>query len=266
MPPAGTRRLGRVRDYREQQLHQLPNVAVYFDSDLDADSVLEFGVPRVVVATGARWRADGIGRSWARPMPIAAGARVLTPDDIMDGTMPPEGTRVVVWDDEHYYMGGVIAELLADHGCGTHYLTPASEASTWTQNTMEQHFIQARLLEKGVTIRSFTNLDAVSEGSIAASCVFTGRTEEIEADAVVLVTSRQPEDRLARELAARSDDWKDAGIETVTTIGDALAPATIAHAVYAGRRYAGGIGRPGNEGTTKLPSDARSSNCFPSTD
>ena len=70
------------------------------------------------------------------------------------------------------------------------------------------------------------------------SCVFTGRTEEIEADAVVLVTSRAPEDRLARELAARADDWKDAGIEAVTAIGDALAPATIAHAVYAGRRYA----------------------------
>ena len=51
---------GRVRDYREQQLHQLPNVQTYFDSELDAAAVLEFGVPRVVVATGARWRA---GRS-----------------------------------------------------------------------------------------------------------------------------------------------------------------------------------------------------------
>ena len=35
-----------------------------------------------------------------------------------------------------------------------------------------------------------------------------------------------------------ADDWHDAGIESVVTIGDALAPATIAHAVYAGRRYA----------------------------
>ena len=30
----------------------------------------------------------------------------------------------------------------------------------------------------------------------------------------------------------------DAGIESVEAIGDACAPATIAHAVYAGRRYA----------------------------
>ena len=169
---------GRVRDYREQQLHQLPNVEIYFDSELHADSVLEFGFPRVVVATGARWRTDGVGHHWRRPVPIAEGVRVFSPDDIMDGAALPEGKRVVVWDDDHYYMGGVIAELLAEKGCETHYLTPASEASTWTRNTLEQPFIQARLLEKGVTIRSFTALDAVTEGAVSASCVFTGRTEE----------------------------------------------------------------------------------------
>ena len=80
-----------------------------------------------------------------------------------------------------------------------------------------------------------------------ASCVFTGRAEEVEADAVVLVTSREPEDCLAGELEARAGDWPGAGIESVTTIGDALAPATIAHAVYAGRRYAEEL--DGEEGT-----------------
>ena len=228
----------RVRDHREQQLHQLPNVRIYFDSELDAESVLEFGFPRVVVATGARWRRDGVGHHWTRSMPIAPGARVLSPDDVMDGTTLPRGRRVVVWDDDSYYMGGLMAEVLADMGCETHYLTPAPEASTWTRNTMEQHRIQALLLEKGVTIHPFANLNAIADGGITASCVFTGRTEEVEADAVVLVTSREPEDRLARELEARATDWRAAGIESVVTIGDALAPATIAHAVYAGRRYA----------------------------
>ena len=228
----------RVRDHREQQLHQLPNVQLYFDSELDAASVLEFGFPRVVVATGARWRRDGVGHHWTRPMPIADGARVITPDDVMDGATLPQGTRVLVWDDDHYCMGGLMAEVLADMGCETHYLTPACEVSTWTRATMEQHFIQARLLEKGVKVHPFANLDAVGEGGVTASCVFTGRAEEVEADAVVLVTSREPEDLLARDLEARAADWADAGIESVVTIGDALAPATIAHAVYAGRRYA----------------------------
>ena len=237
-----------MRDHREQQLHQLPNVRIYFDSELDAASVLEFGFPRVVVATGARWRRDGVGHHWTRPMPIADGTRVLTPDDVMDGATLPQGTLVLVWDDDHYYMGGLMAELLADMGCETHYLTPACEVSTWTRATMEQHFIQARLLEKGVKIHPFANLDAVGDGGVTASCAFTGRTEEVEADAVMLVTSRASEDRLARDLEARAADWSDAGIESVVTIGDALAPATIAHAVYAGRRYAEELDGPAETG------------------
>ena len=99
-----------------------------------------------------------------------------------------------------------------------------------------------------MTVRSFTALEAVAEGSVAASCVFTGRTEALEADAAVLVTSRIPEDRLATELAERAGEWADAGIESVAAIGDALAPATIAHAVYAGRRYAEELDGPPGAG------------------
>ncbi|MDH3660707.1 MAG: FAD-dependent oxidoreductase [Alphaproteobacteria bacterium] len=227
----------RVRDYRESQLHKLPNVEIFFDSALGADEVLAFGFPRVVVATGASWRADGVGHRWTTPMPIAEGAEVLSPDDVMRGALPA-GRRVIVWDDDHYYMGGVMAELLADQGYETTYVTPAAEASTWTRNTMEQHFIQARLIKKGVGIRSFTNLDEIAQGEVTVSCVFTGKQERIETDAVVLVTSRAPNDRLFLDLEARAADWRDAGIEKVSVIGDAQAPATIAHAVYAGRRYA----------------------------
>jgi len=171
-------------------------------------------------------------------MPSEDDARVLSPDDLMEGTTLPRGARVVVWDDDHYYMGGLMAEVLADMGCETHYLTPACEVSTWTRATMEQHFIQKRLLEKGVKIHPFANLDAVGESGVTASCAFTGHTQEVETDAVVLVTSRASEDRLFRDLEARAADWPEAGIESVDAIGDALAPATIAHAVYAGRRYA----------------------------
>ena len=135
-------------------------------------------------------------------------------------------------------MASVLAELLADRGFETTYATPASEASTWSRNTMEQHFAQARLLEKGVRIEAFRNLSRIAPGVVATSCVHTGRIEEAEADAMVLVTARTPADELAADLAAQRERWADAGLEAVEAIGDALAPATIAHAVYAGRRYA----------------------------
>ena len=229
----------RVRDYREQQLHKLPNVEIYFDSDLGADDVLAFGFPRVVVATGAAWRADGVGHHWTTPMPIANGAKVLSPDDIMSGTLP-EGKRVIVWDDDHYYMGGVMAELMAEKGYDTTYVTPASEASTWTRNTMEQPFIQARMMEKGVWIRSFANLDDIGKGEVTVSCVFTGKQEQPGS------RCRPSRDVDAPQTTTSQKTWKPRKIEwarrrhrkRITTIGDAEAPATIAHAVYAGRRYA----------------------------
>lgn len=236
----------RVVDYRKGQLDRLPKVGIYFDSRLTADDVLGFGIPRIAIATGAHWRADGVGHLHTRPIPIDAGAAVFTPGDIMDGRLPAGG-RVVVFDDDHYYMGGVMAELLAARGCETTYITPASEVSTWTRATMEQHFIQKRLIEKGVTIRPFTALDAIGRGEVHLSCTFTGRTERLACDAVVLVTARLPEEALALELKARRAEWADAGIESVSVIGDALAPATIAHATYAGRRYAEELDSPARD-------------------
>ncbi len=227
----------RVADYRRLQLQKLANVEIFFMSRLDAPSVLEFGFPRVVLATGARWRRDGVGHLHTRPIPIAPGAILISPSEIMEGQLPT-GKTVLVWDDDHYYMGGVIAELLAEKNYDVVYLTPASEASTWTRNTMEQHFIQKRMLEKGITIHGFKTVESVAPGEVLSACVFTGRKTRIAADAVVLVTARLPNEELALALQACREDWADAGIEDVTSIGDALAPATIAHATYAGRRYA----------------------------
>ena len=227
----------RVRDYRVQQLAQLPNVETYFDSSLDASNILEFGYPRVVLATGSTWRKNGVGRYWLSPLPAHEGMPVYSPDDLMGGILP-EGESVLVWDDDHYYMGGVVAELLASHGKRTVYSTPAAEVSTWTRNTMEQHFIQERLIDKGVEIRCCRNLESLAAGSAELSCIYSGRKERMSTDAVVLVTSRSPAVSPITEIMSRKDEWPDAGIEDVVVIGDALAPATIAHAVYAGRRYA----------------------------
>ena len=78
--------------------------------------------------------------------------------------------------------------------------------------------------------------------------MFTRCTEEIAADAVVLVTSEDVGRPPRARLAACKGEWTDAGIESVTAIGDALAPATIAHAVYAGRRYAEELDGPPDTG------------------
>jgi dimethylamine/trimethylamine dehydrogenase len=141
---------GRVRDYRDYQLKQRGNVEIYLESEPHADQVLEFGFEHVAIATGARWRRDGVARQHVVPMPIAEGARVFTPDDLMAGDVP-DG-KVIVYDDDHYYMGGVLAELLATKGADVTLITTSAYVSDWTRNTLEQEAIHARLAGLGVNI------------------------------------------------------------------------------------------------------------------
>ena len=102
---------GRVRDYRVSAIQQMPNVELYRDSRLQAAEVLEFAIPHVVAATGSTWRRDGMGRSLRAPLPGWERPRVYTPDDLIAGA-EIEGP-VVIFDDDHYYMGGCLAEKLA---------------------------------------------------------------------------------------------------------------------------------------------------------
>ncbi len=114
----------RVLDYRQQAIERMPNVEVYRQSRMSADDIVDFDFQHIAVATGATWRRDGVARWHTLPIPIETAADVLTPDDVMAGRRP-SGARVVVYDDDHYYMGGVIAELLQIGGFEVEIATPA---------------------------------------------------------------------------------------------------------------------------------------------
>jgi dimethylamine/trimethylamine dehydrogenase len=227
---------GRVADYRMGQIQKAVNIELYRESALSAEDIMSFGFEHVAIATGSSWRHDGVGRRLLKPAPLG-GADVLSPDDLMAGRRPAN-RNVVIYDDDHYYMGGVLAELLQKEGYSVSVVTPAAEVSTWMRMTMEQLFVQHRLMNLGVKIVSHHGLEQASAGQVKLACIFTGRETIIEGCSVVMVTARLPDNVLARDLEARRDAWADAGIKSVTKIGDALAPGTIAAAVWSGRRYA----------------------------
>ncbi|CAN5149253.1 NAD(P)-binding protein [soil metagenome] len=223
---------GRVRDWRLGQIAKLSNVSLYLASDLTADDALEFGADHIVCATGSLWRRDGMGHSQRTPLPVSGN--FLTPDDLMNGILPAD-KHVVIYDDDHYYMANVLADRLLKEGYTITFVTPASLPAAFTINTMEQSTIQARLLDSGVTIVASQGLVAATDVGIETACLFTGKRHHYEGT-VLLVTSRAPKDDLYRTLKARN--------APVTAIGDARAPATIAHAVHAGRRFAEEFGDP----------------------
>lgn len=237
----------RVRDYRVLRLKQMAHVQICLDSPLSADDVMGFGFEHIAVATGSRWRRDGVARFNTLPISIDAQAEVLTPDDLMNG-LRPQGREVVLYDDDHYYMGGVLAELLAKEGYQVTLVTPAADASNWTHATLEQARIQKRLIELGVTIRPHRGLVGIDAQAVQLGCVFTGEVLSLPAQATVLVTAKLPDDALYLALQARQPEWAEAGIKSVTLIGDANAPAPIAAAVYAGHKYARGLDEPEDTG------------------
>ena len=221
----------RVVDYRLGQLERLPNVEIARGSTVTADEILGYEFDHVAVATGCHWRADGLGRATLQPVPLGNGLEVVTPDTILRGELPA-GEHVVVYDDDHYYLGGVLAELFAAAGRKVTLVTPEARVSAWTENTMEQHRVHVRLAEAGVEIVLSQVLTSAGSGAVELGCAYTGRPLTLPADALVLLTARLPDDELATALRAAE------GGPTVRAIGDALAPGTIAAAVWDGRRYA----------------------------
>jgi len=232
----------RVADYRQYQISQMANVEVFYDSRLTAEQVLEFGADHVVLATGSKWARHGIGRHNHDPIKTAKGVVVLTPDEIATGKIP-EGP-VVVFDDDHYYMGGVMAEKLRLEGLDVTYVTPMPDVSHWTHNTMEQAKIQTRLIELGVKIVPLHNIASIEPDHVELACVFTDRKQTLPCRSVVMVTMREAEDALYDALTEKNENVP----KSVTRIGDCLAPGTIAAAVYSGHRYARELGEPIPEG------------------
>jgi dimethylamine/trimethylamine dehydrogenase len=241
---------GRVRDYRVQQIQTMPNVQIFLDNDLSAEDALSIGAEHIVIATGSRWRGDGFGRHHAKPcLNLGPADKIFTPDDIFKGRVP-QG-KVLVFDDDHYYMGSVMTEALVAQGAEVCFVTPENLVSAWGKMTDEQFQVQQRLIQLGVKIITAHGLNEFGGSNVRLSCVYSEQTRMVAADAVLLVTSRTPRDGLYKEIAARiaSSTTVSDPVPTLDKIGDCNAPAIIAAAVYAGHRYARELG------TDKVHSD-----------
>jgi dimethylamine/trimethylamine dehydrogenase len=220
----------RVRDWRITMLGKLSNVQIFRESRMEAEDITALGSDHVVLATGCRWRRDGVG-----VVGLEAGdyPQALTPDDIFAGAKV--GTSVAIYDDDHYYMGGALAEKLARAGHQVVLVTPYPQVSGWTVYTDEQGFVQDRLMRLGVAILTQQMLAEQGPRSIRISCATTGAEREIACDSLILVTGRLPVDDLWSTLS---------GHPNVARVGDCLAPSSIADAVHSAHRFARLLGEP----------------------
>ena len=232
----------RVRDWRVGRIREMANVEVYLDSKLTAEDIRDFGFKRVLLATGARWRKDGVGVSNTRPVPGSDQDQVFTPEDIFMGAEIPG--PVIVFDDDSFYLGGVIAEELRRRGLEVTLVTTTAQVSAWSADTLEQHRIQTQVLELGIETVTDHNLARIGGAEAELACNYSDRRRRIPAASVVMVTSRRPNNELYLALTQHQDKLAEVGIASVQAIGDCDAPSTIAAAVYDGHRAARELDAP----------------------
>jgi dimethylamine/trimethylamine dehydrogenase len=234
----------RVAEWRLTRLGKMANVGIYPSSPMTATEILETGIPHVILATGATFRRDGRGRSQPYPTPGHELPNVFTPDDIMEGNLPVG--RVILYDDDHYYLGGVLAETLTQNGCDVTLVTPAPLVSYWTQYTLEQEKIQERLMKLGVNLFPQTLLTEIQPESVTLTHSISGETTVLPCEAIVLVTDRISNDSLYYELQPALADGR---LQSLRLIGDAEAPNIIAQAVFSGHLAAREFDEQPVEGT-----------------
>ncbi len=230
----------RVRDYRLGQIRKLPHVELFPGSRLTAADVAAMGCRHVILATGALWRRDGTGYANREPVLAPDAPQVFTPADLLVGRLP--AGDVVIYDDDQYYMAGVLAELLLKAGARVSFVTPGLEVSSWTNLTDEQMRVQARLMEAGAAVhlgRRLTGWDGV-RASFAG--IYDGSPLAIDGDGLLLVAARDPADALERELASLRAAGGFPELKSLRAIGDCHVPGAIYAAVYSGHRAARELG------------------------
>lgn len=212
----------RVADNRLFELRQMANVNMFTESPIDAEMAQELGVDHVFVATGADWRRDGTGRSHFEAMEWHPSLSILTPDDIMGGEMP-EG-RIVIYDDDHGYIGGTLAHHLAH--LNPVFLSSASIVAPFTTYTLEQERLQSELVAQNLDLQLSSKICGSGKHLLDVSSVYGGKQRSIECDTLILVTARKANNELLSDLSA-------AGMKT-ELVGDALVPGLIADATFSG--------------------------------
>jgi len=231
----------RIRDWRLGQIGKSSNIEVYPDNRLDASAVLELGTQNVIVATGAKWRIDGVGRWRSSAYQGCNQDNVISADQILAGHVP-QG-RVLIYDDDHYYLGSAMALKLRSLDIPVTLVTPEGRAASWSYYTEEQRQTLQGLHQAGVEIVTDRGLIYFQQDRVGLQCVFTGQEIELRTDYLIPVTARLPSDQLWFELASREDEFRSGGGKVMQRIGDCVAPGIIAAAVYAGHRAARELGQ-----------------------
>ena len=235
---------GRVIEHREALLREYPGATFVANTRLTCDDVLAYGAEVVIVATGAPWARTGV--SWLDNEPIpgadASLPNVATPEQLMlEGKKLP-GTTTVIYDCEGDVTAIALAQALQAQGRQVQIVTPFADVAGAGNQDNVGPVLRGEVIAAGGTLTPATVLlEVTADGAVLAGEGDVVST--VPADGVVLVIRRESDDALYQQLLALgSERLAEAGIREVHRVGDCVAPASLADAIFAGHRIARDLG------------------------
>ncbi len=229
----------RVIDWRETQIKTRTDVQIMVNRKLSYEDLLQCGAEHLIFATGSHW--DGSGMSAILHDHIAGVdsdmPEVATPEQYVLGGKQM-GENVLVIDNDAYYMGSAMAQLLAENGHKVTYATYGETVGPYLRFTLEEQRMYEKLLELGCTMIAQHLTVAADNGEAVLVHLWSGKEKVVEYDSIMLVTHRISDCELYNRLQESPDTMKAAGIKSIHLIGDAHTPGMIAQATFSGTRLA----------------------------
>ena len=214
----------------ESQLAKL-QVKVELNTYLEADEVARFGADEVIVATGSQPSTSGFQRGLPAQdrLPGIDKANVFSAADVMSRAAKL-GKRVIVADDEGNWKGCGTAWHLAEKGHEVTLIAAQDMVGAEIKRTSADLPLRRTLKKLGVATITESGVKAW-HGDAATIVDFLDSSERrIEADALVLATTNEPERSLYDALAGAG--------AMVHCVGDCVAAREANVAIFEARRLA----------------------------
>jgi dimethylamine/trimethylamine dehydrogenase len=235
----------RVIDWRETQINMRTEVQIQLNSKMSYEDILECGAEHVIFATGSTW--DGSGMSAPLHDYIAGFnanlPEVATPEQYMleDKKM---GDNVLVIDNDAYFMGSAMAQLLAQNKHKVTYVTYPETVGPYQRFTLEEQRTYEKLMELDRTMIAQNFVVAAENGEVVLAHMWSGQEQIVKYDSIMLVTHRISNCDIHDRLQDALDVMNVAGIRSIHLIGEAHTPGMIAQATFSGTRLAREIDSP----------------------
>ncbi len=210
-------------------------VEIRLDTTATAEMMDVEWLDAVVCATGSTWDCTGFssGRPDRETIPGVDQDHVVDVASAVEAALndPAElGAKVLILDDTGTYLPMGLAELLGDAGVQVEILSRFPVIGDQLAGTQDLSWLLPRLAALDVRLSPNHFIESIDGHQVEVYETLSKRSRSMEGvTTVVLSMLRSPEDALWRKL-------REGGDITAHCIGDAVAPRSVAEAIYEGEK------------------------------